>query len=965
MSEVHIPPLIQDLPFLKQLDTLRTKARDLRNQGLATISSFDPGPRGWDSESLVHLNADPTHNDGLSPTTSHFSATTRLYFRRAKHLAWNLGILDECDDPDVSASHSESVDYPSWPVLVDPAGTYEKDAECPVDLRPGHSDHTAVFTAATWLRTRLGNLPGHLDRDTLYCYYSVIRELYTLKRGSWAVGGARAGSDGEQSAFVTSECARAIGFLSRLMQNTADLLAQVKRRVRYINHVVDTSKGVHLEKYEAFGLLERWGAGELERCRIDLQALIHGRIDYVAIRLPVGWEDGSCEEIAERVLASLRDFLTVSEQNLRAFIHELRGLRVTGQDNPVGPREAAVDSGDWGSRQWPPADLTESARRIANSAIIGTCRRISATNCELKKNNVDLLDHLETGASLMAGLAKWTRGHLAPVERHVEGELHRALFEIEAEGNAVAVHELAFAALASESISKRWDRKIYRKALRCLSDAIDSRGRFPSGPPFALSPGGAQYNVENAHVIRAFAQLAEHSDWQLSAEVVRRCFRYFEDSMITIENRVSWQRQGSGITGLPSLWVTSVSVLALHRLVSLLDRKINQRIALHFTCKTPQQLKEKGVPNLNQLVATDLGYSSLPWKSQSPGSVLLDFQLMRTQLIGGRAKSRVSSGALRSIVLYGPPGTGKTTLFESLAVCADTPLIVVTPGDFLLFGTESLEGQANAVMSALGMLTHTLILFDEFDSVLHTRDNQKGMAGSALEFLPGNMLPKLADLSAATKRNHCAYGLATNYLERLDSAAIREGRFDQKRCVFFPDAPSRACRLISEVTQFKRMLEESGLSWAPIPGIGKRLAQVVRESAGIPVSHVARPGWLTAPKSVSSDGMASSRGKVPLSAGPVWDFLMGWSSSPPSWPKAHAAFTSKPPKPDATSGGKVEENETATERKFMQKITFQLEKSLRNAFLEGHDHSWAGTLDALRTSEKMKRLMRSRIRQLK
>ena len=965
MSEAHIPSLIQDLSFLKELDSLRTKARSLRDQGLATISSFDPGPRGWDPESSSRSKAASVHIEESPPTPSYFSAATRLYFRRAKHLAWNLGILDECDDPAVSDTHSESADYPSWPVLVDPGGGHDNEAECPVDLRPGNPDQTATFVAATWLRTRLGNLPGHLDRDSLYCYYSVIRELYTLKRGSWAVGGARAGSNGEHSAFVTSECARAIGFLSRLMQNTAELLAEVKRRYRYINHVIATTEGTDLVENESLGLLNRWRDGELERCRIDLQALIHSRIDYVAIRLPVGWEDGDCKDIAERVLTSLREFLVTSERNLRAVKLELHELRLAELETEAGAREEAVHTGDWGSLQWPPADLTESAHRIARGALSGTYQRIRATNRELEKSDVDLLDHLEAGVSLMARLAAWTRGHLAPVESHVEGELHRALFEIEAAGNAGAVHELAFAALASESISKQRNRKIYRKALRCLSGSIDSGGRFPSGPPFALSPSGAQYNVENAHVIRAFAQLAQHSDWELSAEVVVKCLRYFEDSKIILEKGVAWRRQGSGVTGLPSLWVTSVSVLALHRLVSLLDRKLNQRIARHFTCKTPQQLRDKGVPNLNRLVGTDLGYSSLQWKSKSPGSVLLDFQLMRTQLIGGRAKSRISSGALRSIVLYGPPGTGKTTLFESLAICADTPLIVVTPGDFLLFGTESLESQANAVMLALGMLTHTLIFFDEFDSVLHTRDNQKGIAGSALEFLPGNMLPKLADLSAATKRNHCAYGLATNYLERLDSAAIREGRFDQKRCVFFPDAPSRACRLISELTQFRQMIEESGHSWDPSPGIGKRLAQVVRESAGIPVSHVARPGWLTAPRSVSSDGMASSAGKATLSAGPVWDFLMGWSSSTPSWPKAHAAFTSRPPKPDANTGGKVEVNETETERKFMQKISFQWEKTLRNAFKEDPDISWDGTLKALRAPQKMKRLMRSRIRQLK
>lgn len=66
--------------YADQMDTLRQQARSLRDEGLLA---------------LVNLNTKELTKWGKEITDNE-----KVLFRRAKHLAWNLGILDECDYPD-------------------------------------------------------------------------------------------------------------------------------------------------------------------------------------------------------------------------------------------------------------------------------------------------------------------------------------------------------------------------------------------------------------------------------------------------------------------------------------------------------------------------------------------------------------------------------------------------------------------------------------------------------------------------------------------------------------------------------------------------------------------------------------------------------------------------------------------------------------------------------------------------
>ena len=79
------------------------------------------------------------------------------------------------------------------------------------------------------------------------------------------------------------------------------------------------------------------------------------------------------------------------------------------------------------------------------------------------------------------------------------------------------------------------------------------------------------------------------------------------------------------------------------------------------------------------------------------------------------------------------------------------------------------------------------------------------------------MLPKLKELNDASKERRISYLLATNFLDALDPAVTRGGRFDYKLGIYPPDVVSRLGRLVNQLERLKNdkkgdLLERIGKS---------------------------------------------------------------------------------------------------------------------------------------------------------
>jgi len=154
------------------------------------------------------------------------------------------------------------------------------------------------------------------------------------------------------------------------------------------------------------------------------------------------------------------------------------------------------------------------------------------------------------------------------------------------------------------------------------------------------------------------------------------------------------------------------------------------------------------------------------------------------------AMARWGARRPQGILMYGPPGTGKTMLSRALAneIGADfreirTPEIL----DKWLGGSE--RNIKQIFRDARRYRVPTLILFDEFDSIISYAGSGGDAASQAINAVAGIFKQEMNDLIEANP--NVIVVATTNFPHRVDDSLIRSGRFDVKLSVPKPDEASR------------------------------------------------------------------------------------------------------------------------------------------------------------------------------
>jgi transitional endoplasmic reticulum ATPase len=155
------------------------------------------------------------------------------------------------------------------------------------------------------------------------------------------------------------------------------------------------------------------------------------------------------------------------------------------------------------------------------------------------------------------------------------------------------------------------------------------------------------------------------------------------------------------------------------------------------------------------------------------------------------AMARWGARRPQGILMYGPPGTGKTMLSRALAneIGADfreirTPEIL----DKWLGGSE--RNIKQIFRDARRYRVPTLMLFDEFDSIISYAGSGGDAASQAINAVAGIFKQEMNDLIEANP--NVIVVATTNFPHRVDDSLIRSGRFDIKISVPKPDETSRA-----------------------------------------------------------------------------------------------------------------------------------------------------------------------------
>jgi len=130
---------------------------------------------------------------------------------------------------------------------------------------------------------------------------------------------------------------------------------------------------------------------------------------------------------------------------------------------------------------------------------------------------------------------------------------------------------------------------------------------------------------------------------------------------------------------------------------------------------------------------------------------------------------RIGLRAPSTALMFGPPGTGKTTFAKAIASRLRWPFIELLPSK-MSGGERSLAGELREAFAEIGVLDHVVLFIDEFDELVPARDVRPSSAGVVNELLKS--IPEFR------RRPGRLLVCATNFVDTIDPAVLRPGRFD-------------------------------------------------------------------------------------------------------------------------------------------------------------------------------------------
>src|SRR3954449_11383554 len=154
----------------------------------------------------------------------------------------------------------------------------------------------------------------------------------------------------------------------------------------------------------------------------------------------------------------------------------------------------------------------------------------------------------------------------------------------------------------------------------------------------------------------------------------------------------------------------------------------------------------------------------------------------RFEALGARAP--------RGVLLYGPPGTGKTMLAKAVAGHAGVDFFAASGSSFVEMFVGRGAARIRRLFKEARKSGRAVIFIDELDAVGGHRSSGGGDGGSSEREQALNQL--LVELDGFERDPGTVIVIAaSNYVDKLDRALLRPGRFDRQVLVSPPDRDGR------------------------------------------------------------------------------------------------------------------------------------------------------------------------------
>lgn len=200
---------------------------------------------------------------------------------------------------------------------------------------------------------------------------------------------------------------------------------------------------------------------------------------------------------------------------------------------------------------------------------------------------------------------------------------------------------------------------------------------------------------------------------------------------------------------------------------------------------------------------------------------ILELLSMKDALVDEASMKRVEGLVPRGMIFWGPPGTGKTLFAKAMATALGAAVTVVSGPELKSKWVGESEENLRQLFARARQAAPAIIVFDELDSFATARGTYQG---SGVEHSMVNQL--LTEMDGFRKDELVFVVGTTNFVESLDPALLRPGRFEFHLHIPYPNAEDR--RAILGIYDEKLGLE---LSPRALDYAVKRTADVVEGQA--------------------------------------------------------------------------------------------------------------------------------------
>ncbi len=251
------------------------------------------------------------------------------------------------------------------------------------------------------------------------------------------------------------------------------------------------------------------------------------------------------------------------------------------------------------------------------------------------------------------------------------------------------------------------------------------------------------------------------------------------------------QRENRKLASLPRLnvaqlykHVSGVNAVRLRRLLSSLTGEDFPK----DTAPAYAQLRQATLVGQLQVPDVSLdndigGYTKVKERLKKE---IIDLLALKDGLPDEAAMKRVEGLIPRGMIFWGPPGTGKTLFAKAIASALGAAVTVVSGPELKSKWVGESEENLRQVFTRARQAAPAIIVFDELDSFATARGTYQG---SGVEHSMVNQL--LTEMDGFRKDELVFVVGTTNFVESLDPALLRPGRFEFHLHIPFPNAEDR------------------------------------------------------------------------------------------------------------------------------------------------------------------------------